>query len=561
MSLNALKLSLDGLDDADAASLRSLIAAALSCPEVREVAAGRCEAMIVDPDLDGAAQVLRNRPTGALILWALRPGEAAWPGTLSLARPFDETHLCVALHVAAQIALQLQFTPRHLVEAPEADSLPEFTLSPDPPPPSDSTLLGEGDEARALDEEVPAGFDEGHHTADLFEATLDAAALDDPAFADLTPADPLDEAPDDTVTLDTAMAADVSLLDDGVDWAEPVLIDASPDAHAESPWDSRELTLAEALAELTPTSVPPVNWDAVTAAEEPTLVEAPAQEHERLRQSFEAAMVEHEQASDAAVPAWTEPAAPALPVEEVPPPPVEVSAGPVEAAAVDEDSTGQVEGTPRIEAGSAGAAAIDSLVGLAAAYREQLYREREVLVQIEDLSFHLLPYQGVCVSAARAEQLERYRGRQPLGIEIDVVVTEPDERLGESTNLVHFLWHLGVNAGGGSLLPWIPGDRPCRLMRWPPLATRDTDSPLFRVAAVLSGTPTSVTDVAQLAGADEAAVNDFVNGCSLLGYLEVLSSPAPRTRGGAPAAGPEAAGAPAARSLVGRLRQRIGLHQ
>jgi hypothetical protein len=163
------------------------------------------------------------------------------------------------------------------------------------------------------------------------------------------------------------------------------------------------------------------------------------------------------------------------------------------------------------------------------------------------------------VSNAHPEQLQRYRGRQPLGIDIDVVVTEPDERLGESSNLVHFLWHLGVNAGGGRLLPWIPVDLPCRLTRWPPIAKQDEHSQLFRAAAVLSRTPTPIADLVQLAGAAEAEVNDFLNGCSLLGYLEVLPSLASRavSRGVVPAS----TTGTSARSLVGRLRQRIGLHQ
>jgi hypothetical protein len=93
-------------------------------------------------------------------------------------------------------------------------------------------------------------------------------------------------------------------------------------------------------------------------------------------------------------------------------------------------------------------------------------------------------------------------------------------------------------------------------MRRPPLTDQDVDSPMFRLAALLSRAPHTVSEAMQAARATETEAHDFLNGVSLLGYLDVLAA-TPRT-GRADAASAKAA---APRSLVGRLRKRIGLQQ
>ena len=692
-----------------------------------------CHAVIVDPDCDAAPQVLRDRPFGALILWVLRQGEVAWPGTLSLVRPFDSVQLSVTLQIAAQAAIASGgvLQPRNAATAvPESESEPEFVLSAEqiaPAPDHEAQaaslvddVIDERDvqelahpqlfdhlrdelehdlEADAPLASMSASMEEGaaipsieEEPIDLVEEPIDSmeepidsvAELIDPieepihdAEAALVSQDEvahissellevsvdeligetasLSEPEADTVFLDSAREADEiagclsadmplprfqALLDvvasaEADRWEPPLdtpelgrLVEVTTDERGDvntgdrSAWEARELTLAEALAELTPTSVPPADWvdtlrsvatdpesmaDGSTSAleltpdgpepSEPWLedseleqADSSSAELEAGREALTSEAVAILDASDAGGSAFEDLYGLVSVEESETSTPAAVTAAhiapetePVVAEVVFEHTESekiapesvlqQAVGEGREEdresaperAQSAGVETveIDSLADLASAYREQLYREREVIVQVEDLSFHLLPYQGLCVSNANPEQLERYRNRDAVGIDIDVVVTEADERLGESRSLVHFLWHLGFNAGGGRLLPWIPVDRPCRLSRWPPIEKPNAHHQLVRVAAVLSRTPTTLADVIDGAGADEGQINDFLNGCSMLGYLEILPGLSARVanRVGAPAAPPSTDVPPAPRSFVGRLRQRIGLHQ
>ena len=593
MSLNSFGLSLEGLRRQDAESLAALLnAAPAGAGQMWEITSTGCQALVVDPEAERLSEVLRERPFGAPIIWVLRPGEVAWPGTLSLVRPFDDAQVRLTLQIAAQIAMQPEVVRDAAAGAEQAafdeDQIPEGEVAggivtfdndagtgADAPRLFDPAIDPEFDDAVLL--EVP-GEPDGVLLDESAEwAAFDVSVLDAPETPAAPTADERVETPGppDELVRDPVLEVlleEVEETSDSTTLLTPAT--AAMELAVASPWDTRELTLAEALAELTPTSVPPVDWmDTLLSVGAP----APGTHHQAALDANESRGAAPADSVGEGLQAGAAAAAEREGAAQIDAPPQideasQIDEAPhVEEEAPVEEPAEVVSATPerphRIvaprETNKGQAVEIESLAGLAAAYREQLYREREVIVQVEDLSFHLLPYQGLCVSDVHPEQLERYRGRQPLGIDIDVVVTEPDERLGESSSLVYFLWHLGVNAGGGTLLPWIPLDRPCRLTRWPPIEKQDERHQLFRVAAILSRTPTTIAEVLELAEAPEAEMNDFLNGCSLLGYLEILPAPTSRAaRGGAPAAGAHAGSPdPPSRSLVGRLRQRIGLQQ
>jgi hypothetical protein len=591
MSLNALRLSLDGLQEQDAETLRRFVRPAPDNPaELWDIGAGGCQAMVVDPGADGATAALRDRPFGALIIWVLEPGEIAWPGTLTLMRPFEAPQVRLTLNIAAQIALQPEFRRQQQLPESRIDDASEHEDDVSEHEPVGSAPLGSGDSEFTLTSEPAVPVESPAASAapeesgpdELEDADLLAAELlrdsNEPSSLSLFDAaieatfQPEDAgAAHDVLQRGSHVLPQLAVVEDALELFAPegqtddgavVLVSAAADAMASASDRLRELTLAEALAELTPTSVPPGQWTdelklanaplddpemPATESDAPPIVDAPvvaSSESAALDEAGSSPEPVHAQGSEQEA-AFAEPSAEAVAAESIASadgaePAVEVDAPADPLAALETPH----EGTVR------------TLAGLAAAYREQLYREREVLVQIEDLSFHLLPYQGVCVSDSDPARLARFRGRESLDIEIDLLVTEPGERVGLAASLVHFLWHLGLNAGNGTLLPWIPADRPCKLMRRPPLTDQDVDSPMFRLAALLSRAPQTVSEAMQAARATEIETHDFLNGVSLLGYLEVLAA-TPRT-GRADAA---SARATAPRSLVGRLRKRIGLQQ
>lgn len=198
---------------------------------------------------------------------------------------------------------------------------------------------------------------------------------------------------------------------------------------------------------------------------------------------------------------------------------------------------------------------VDSLLTLATAYREQLYRGRHVVVRVEGHAFHLEPYSGECYADSSPEGLGAYRGRDGL----EVAIAQRDEpaagRPATSVGLVEFLWHLGQHAGNAELLPWVDREARYRITRTPPLGDDARDTGMLQIAQLLARSPVAPADIAGLAGAPDEAVADFLNGCSLVGYLERVATPVRR--------GPRANGRPPEpeqpASLIGSLRRRIGL--
>jgi len=198
---------------------------------------------------------------------------------------------------------------------------------------------------------------------------------------------------------------------------------------------------------------------------------------------------------------------------------------------------------------------VDSLLTLATAYREQLYRGRHVLVRVEGHAFHLEPYSGECYSDSAPEGLAAYRGRDGL----EVAIAQSDEpaagRPATSVGLVEFLWHLGQHAGNAELLPWVDREARYRITRTPPLGDDARDTGMLQIAQLLARSPVAPADIAGQAGAPDETVADFLNGCSLVGFLERVAMPVRR--------GPRANGRRPAReqpaSLIGSLRRRIGL--
>jgi hypothetical protein len=197
---------------------------------------------------------------------------------------------------------------------------------------------------------------------------------------------------------------------------------------------------------------------------------------------------------------------------------------------------------------------VDSLVTLATAYREQLYRARHVVVSLGDDTFHLEPYTGAYYSTSSPEVLARWRGQDRLDVAIHTRDEPAPDRPGEALRLVDFLWHLGFHAGHGDLLPWVDGEARYRVTRQPPMGDDAKETGVLQVAHLLSSSPVAAPDIARLAGASETTVRDFLNGASLVGYLERVATAIRRA--------PRAAGARSQAnqaSLIGNLRKRIGL--
>ncbi len=119
-----------------------------------------------------------------------------------------------------------------------------------------------------------------------------------------------------------------------------------------------------------------------------------------------------------------------------------------------------------------------------------------------------------------------------------------------------FLWMAGLSAGQGSLLPWLEGDCTYRLRRWPESSLLTRRAAHVRLAAHFSKELVTPVAVAHTSSSSISDVVDFVNACSLCGYLIVgkrmvaeVSAPAVRNV--------EESGGK--RSLFGRIRSKLGL--
>lgn len=117
------------------------------------------------------------------------------------------------------------------------------------------------------------------------------------------------------------------------------------------------------------------------------------------------------------------------------------------------------------------------------------------------------------------------------------------------------LWQAGLLAGQGNLLPWLSGDCTYKLRRWPDASLLASRPAFVRLSAHFARSKEWVTpaSVAQTTSAKAGDVADFINACSLCGYLiegeRVIAAPSP-----APVVMSEEK-----KSLFGRIRATLGL--
>jgi len=120
---------------------------------------------------------------------------------------------------------------------------------------------------------------------------------------------------------------------------------------------------------------------------------------------------------------------------------------------------------------------------------------------------------------------------------------------------VGLLWQAGLLAGQGNLLPWLSGDCTYKLRRWPDASLLASRPAFVRLSAHFARSKEWVTpaSVAQTTSAKVGDVVDFINACSLCGYLivgeRVIATPPP-----APVITSEEK-----KSLFGRIRATLGL--
>ncbi len=201
--------------------------------------------------------------------------------------------------------------------------------------------------------------------------------------------------------------------------------------------------------------------------------------------------------------------------------------------------------------------AFTSLYDLAASYRSSLSKGESVAVTIEEHRYSLYPTRHLFKSNYSPTELRSLRGNMSLAIDVgrpgDAI--SGDGSLGLSLQrLEEFLWHLGFNAGVGTLLPWMGDQHSYRLSRWPPVVRKDNDSTLVKLATLMAMARRTLRpdELAQTTGISPYIVADFLNGCSLVGCLEEFTVP------------PEIAPAPARPkhpllNLLGRIRVKLGL--
>ena len=117
------------------------------------------------------------------------------------------------------------------------------------------------------------------------------------------------------------------------------------------------------------------------------------------------------------------------------------------------------------------------------------------------------------------------------------------------------LWQTGLLAGQGNLLPWLSGDSTYKLRRWPDASLLASRPAFVRLSAHFARSKEWVTpaSVAQTTSAKVGDVADYINACSLCGYLiageRVIAAPPPA----APVVSEEK------KSLFGRIRATLGL--
>ena len=194
-----------------------------------------------------------------------------------------------------------------------------------------------------------------------------------------------------------------------------------------------------------------------------------------------------------------------------------------------------------------------SLAELAAFLRGNLHSTRRFVVRLDSSSYVLDLGQRVYASQMAGSDLKAFQNRPGLTIRMAERRSPIDATQGASRRLDDFLWHLGLHAGSGSLLPWLAGREVFRMKRWPPLFSNDSRSQAFRVAALLCRGAKKPAEIAKATGMPSPALADFLNACSLVDCLEERGSaradadggPAEETASGIPApTGPSKASRP-----------------
>lgn len=194
-----------------------------------------------------------------------------------------------------------------------------------------------------------------------------------------------------------------------------------------------------------------------------------------------------------------------------------------------------------------------SLKELAANYRFGATRGKRVSIAIEGQRFCVDPQRNLYWSKSSPENLSHFRAEPILDAEIveakskDIDAEAPPHRLDE------FLWHLGLNAGAGRLLPWLTDQRAYRITRWPPVVRKDNDSVPVKLGTLMARRTLRPSELSRASGIGHDIVADFLNGCSLTGCLESFNlSDAPTPKFGKPKSFTLA-------PILGRIRSRLGI--
>lgn len=207
-------------------------------------------------------------------------------------------------------------------------------------------------------------------------------------------------------------------------------------------------------------------------------------------------------------------------------------------------------------------AEFDRLDGLASHLRvwsAEGERAETKLCWLEGAPFLLLPKEKVWHGVRDSSIFRGLRGRGDLEVRVFSGELAAAHRAGPPRRLGDFLWHLGLHAGAGELLPGIDSEAELRLKRWPPMLGSENRTFYFRIGALLSKQPLSPTKLRDILGYEGSAVNDFINACFVTNCIE-LHHPkaASKVPSQIPPTQPVATAAPEALSLFGRIRRRLG---
>jgi hypothetical protein len=195
---------------------------------------------------------------------------------------------------------------------------------------------------------------------------------------------------------------------------------------------------------------------------------------------------------------------------------------------------------------------------LAARYRFELARLHTATIIIEGQTFHLFPQKYLYVSDHAAAELQSLRGGARANYQVIADGSDSMQAAAAAASrtprrLDEFLWHLGLNAGAGQLLPWLYSDRVYRLTRWPSVVRRNNDPSQVKLATLMARRALSASELCHATGTDYESVADILNGCSVSGCLEGF------TPAEAPAAVATLAKNNGISSLLGRIRLKLGL--